>query len=258
MNRGIALPEGRLALPTFVTNRPIMRPFRFAFAALFALSAVAAQASTPSHLYTLNGTFADALGGPSLVANGGTLGATGYTFAANEGLSVAGALQADTYTIDTRFSFDATSGYRKIIDFSALASDAGFYNLSSQLNFYPVVTGPTVGISDGTTVRVTLSRDGSTGLVSGYLNGALEFSFTDTSGLATFNAAGGVANFYVDDFATGQREAAAGFVDYIAIYDSALAASEIGTLTPAVPEPAGWAMLLAGMGVLGWVTNRRR
>jgi len=40
------------------------------------------------HNYDLNGSYADSLGGPSLVPvpNGGTLGATGYTFGPGQGL----------------------------------------------------------------------------------------------------------------------------------------------------------------------------
>ncbi|OYY95110.1 MAG: hypothetical protein B7Y41_05030 [Hydrogenophilales bacterium 28-61-23] len=31
---------------------------------------------------------------------------------------------------------------------------------------------------------------------------------------------------------------------------------ENGSLTPAVPEPETWAMLLAGLGLLGWRARR--
>ena len=58
---------------------------KLAALAALALAAGASQAATPSHLYELNGSFADTFGGPSLVSNGGTLGASSYSFGANLG-----------------------------------------------------------------------------------------------------------------------------------------------------------------------------
>ena len=50
------------------------------------------------HDYELNGSFADALGGPSLTPNGGTLNATNYTFGPNQGLTLAGRCRTRTTT----------------------------------------------------------------------------------------------------------------------------------------------------------------
>jgi hypothetical protein len=234
---------------------------RHAAVALIALSAAASQAAAPSHLYNLNGSLTDAMGGPSLVASGGTLSATGYTFAANAGLSLSNALPSDTYTIDTTFTFDETSGWRKMVDFKDLTSDSGLYNLSTQLNFFSGLgSGPTGVINSGSPVRVTLSRDGSTDTVNGYLNGTLQFSFNDTSGWAKFNAGSNIGHFFIDDFPTGQHEATSGFVDYIAVYNTALSANDIATLTPTagvVPEPSQLALVLGGLGVVGWSLRRK-
>ena len=47
-----------------------------------------AYAASVAHIYELNGSLADSLGGPALSAAGGTLNATNYSFAANQGLSL--------------------------------------------------------------------------------------------------------------------------------------------------------------------------
>ena len=57
-------------------------------AGLAAMPPGLALAATVAHIYELNGSLADSLGGPALVAAGGTLNATNYSFAANQGLSL--------------------------------------------------------------------------------------------------------------------------------------------------------------------------
>ena len=96
-------------------------------AALLSLAA-AQPASAQTHVYTLNNTYADSNGGPSLVPNGstgtGTLSASGYNFTANQGLGLTNALtNPGNYSISLTFSLTDISGYKKLIDFKNLASD---------------------------------------------------------------------------------------------------------------------------------------
>lgn len=77
--------------------------------ALLALAAAPTMAQT-GHVYNLNGSYADANGGPSLTGDGGTLGATGYTFGPNQGLSLRNATNGSVYHIDLLFQLTDVSG----------------------------------------------------------------------------------------------------------------------------------------------------
>ena len=77
------------------------------------LLVASASSQAQDHVYNLNGTLADAFGGPSLSTLGGSLAASGFTFGFNEGLSLTGVV-GSTYTIAMRFRFDEVSGYRRI------------------------------------------------------------------------------------------------------------------------------------------------
>src|SRR5262249_32305612 len=91
--------------------------------------------STPaaSHIYELNGSYADALGGPPLTPAGGTLGPSGYTFAEGQGPSLSSAVSPTTYSLEMLFRIDDTSSYRKLLDFKNRTSDDGLYNLNGAL-----------------------------------------------------------------------------------------------------------------------------
>jgi hypothetical protein len=213
-----------------------------------AVFAVAAPANAVVlHNYDLNGSLADSLGGPSLTANGGVLGPTGYSFGANQGLALSGlGIAADgAYTIELGFSFATLSSYRKIIDFSGLVSDSGLYVLNSALNFYPVTTGPGGAFTVDQIANLVLNRT-SGGLVTGSVNGVEQISFLDSGALALSNT----LNFFIDDFATGQREASAGFVDYIRISGTAPVS--------AVPLPPALPLLAAALGGFGLLSRRRK
>lgn len=218
-----------------------------------ALVGAAHGAPTLIHDYQLNGTFADALGGPALVAAGGTLGGTGYTFAANQGLSLSNGLAGNgNYSIEMSFSFSNTglgAGYRKILDFKDRSSDNGLYALGKALNFYPVATAGTA-FANNVNVDVVLTRDSGTNAVNGYLNGVNMWSFVDAGSLAVFSSANDIVQFFKDDTVTGGGESSGGFVDYIRIYDGAIIPSPNGN----VPEPGTLALL----GVAALVAGLRR
>jgi hypothetical protein len=216
-----------------------------------------------THDYEFNGTLTDSLGGPSLTSLGGTIGASSYTFGQQQGLSLSGALaSAGTYTIDMSFEFTNLSGYQKILDFKNLAADNGLYTLNQNLDYYlgGAINGPTT-LTPSTYMRVDLTRDGTTNLLTAYVNGVAQISFTDSSSDATFSAAGNIINFFQDDNATGGRESSPGSVDQIRIYDTALSATEVSALggpklPGAVPEPAGVILVTTGLAFAGLGARR--
>lgn len=242
----------------------------FGALALAGLVGTASGAATLTHDYQLNGTLADSLGGPALVAAGGSIGGTGYTFGANQGLSLSNGLASNgDYSIEMKFSFDQIGGFRKILDFKNQTSDNGLYALGSQLNFYNFATGGS-GFSNGAMVDVILTRDGGSNGVVGYLNGAPAISFGDTGLDAIFNAANDVVQFFKDDFVTGGGESSSGFADYIRVYTGVVDGNQAACLSSGgttgacgipgggnnVPEPGTLALL--GIAALAAGLRRRR
>ena len=245
---------------------------RFATYTLAALAFCGANAADAAliHNYELNGSLADSLGGPSLTETtpgSGVIGAQAYTFAQNQGLRLAASAlpSLSTYSVETSFLFTDTTGYRRILDFKNRASDTGLYNLNTALNFYNIVTGTSGTIVPAVQTQVVFTRDGTTGTVAGYVNGVQQITFNDAGGLSVIDT---FLTFFQDDLAVS-NEASAGRADFIRIYDNALTATEVaalptGTLpmtppvTGQVPEPASWAMMIGGFGMIGAALRRRR
>lgn len=229
-------------------------------ASVFVIAATNAMAQT--HLYEFNGNLNDSLGGPSLSANGGSLGASAYSFGANQGLSLSNALSADVYTIDMTFSFAPRSSWSKIVDFNNLTADAGLYRYVDSsgavlqiCSCSNKVNSAFGAITDNQPVRITLTRDASQ-VVTQYVNGVSAGSYLDSGNNLTFNTSNHVAHFFMDDSATAFAEASAGSVSRIMIFDSALSSTAVANIN-AVPEPETYAMLMAGLVLIGGVKRRR-
>ncbi len=190
-----------------------------------------------THIYELNGSFADSLGGPSMAPAGGSLGATGYSFGAGQGPNLSNAINSSTYSIEMFFSIDATTGYRRLIDFKNLTSDNGLYNLNTELNFYPHTTGPAGAFVAGQPVHVIVTRDGASNQFIGYVDGVQQISFTDSLLDGTFTGLNNIIHFFKDDVAVPGEEAS-GFLDYVRIYDCVLSAAEVSDLA-AGGSPSG-------------------
>jgi hypothetical protein len=225
--------------------------FRHLLAVLALFAAVDSHAAL-IHQYELNGSLKDQLGGPDLVANGGSLNASSYVFKANQGLQLQEKIGA-VYSVDMVFHFDALGSWRKIIDFGDLKVDAGFYAYGSMLDFYGLA-GTTGKLTAMTDTRLTLSR-GADAMLNIYQDGQLVMSKKDTQPYTDLSRAN--LNFFRDD--RGGSEAGPGAVDFIHIYDNALSAAEVNQLVhpSQVAEPASALLVFCGFGMLG-IARRRR
>jgi len=231
---------------------------RAAAAAAFALTLAIGFSTSRATTYTYeldNSLAADQAGAPALVSDGGTLSASGYSFAAGQGLSLSGVLGPSNtaYFIDIHFSFDhwgnppGSDGYAKIIDFHNKGQDIGFYSArsagSNVLDFYGSAAERrgTTKLTDGQSYDIMLTRSAA-GLVSAYVNNILQFTYNDASAKNAIFA-NGIIRFFEDDLKT-YPEQSSGRVTYI----------EVGT----TPLPAALPLFASGLGALGLLGWRKR
>lgn len=213
----------------------------------FAASFIASAHAGLIHQYDLNGTLADALGGPSLVANGGSLGPSGYTFGFGQGLSLSNPGITTVYRIELVLSLDPECDIKfcKLIDFKNLGDDGGLYTApSNQLALFPIALAGTP-VGNGS-VSLVLSRDAA-GIVSALKDDVLQFTVNDPLDVAAVS--NNILWFFQDDGQQGNPgEHPKGFVDSIRIFDDPQGA--------AAPVP-GTLLLLASAG-LAWSVSRRK
>lgn len=242
-------------------KHPILKKLLVTSATAMLAMACFGQGANLVHLYEFNGSFADSLGGPALVNNGGTLSGGSLLFGANQGptLDIESDLAGD-YSIGLRFSFDAVSGYRKIVDYQDRTADYGMYLDSGVLTLYNYSWVGTTALNPSQTVDLVLTRDGASGVFTAYLNGSTvpEFSITDSGSLAVATNGGGFARFQFlrDDFLQG-TEASGGTLQELRVWDGALAAGEIPNAFMPVPEPGTMALFAGGLLML-WARVRSR
>jgi Concanavalin A-like lectin/glucanases superfamily len=155
----------------------------------------------------------------------------------------------------------SSDGITKVMDFDNLSSDAGLYinDATGLLGFYngsEMVLGTSMTpVVTGQYAQIVLTRDSSTNLVTVYVNGAAQFSFTDSTGLAVLGDASNTGNAYLtlyqDD---GQgiggsivNEGTVGNIARLRLYDGALSADQVAALDTVVPEPATCVLLALGL-----------
>jgi hypothetical protein len=149
------------------------------------------------------------------------------------------------------------SGYRRILDFKDGGLDAGLYSFAGRLSFPPVIFGSESVISAGAALTILVTRIGSTNTLTGYASGIEQFSIVDGAGNGIFSTPGARMVFFRDDNVfPGERTS--GATTSIRIFDRGLSPTEVVALYAPIPEPGTWALTLAGLGLLGWASLRKR
>lgn len=212
--------------------------------------------------YALRGSLDDSVGNSPLAAVGGQITQLGYVFAANQGLGFSFRdFTPENYSVELSFKFDSNLGTSKILDFHNLTSNPGLYAQDGRLSFAPAASSSILDFAPGMDVHVVLTRDGTTSLVTAYVNGQKRFSFYDDASLASPPGQSNKLNFFIDDSPNGQSSG--GTANYLRIFNGDLSASEVSALfhggPPAVvPEPSTFGLLAAGVATAAWHYRRRR
>lgn len=218
------------------------------------LATASAQAVTPIHAYAFDGNVNDSIGG----ANGTLIGGASVV---NGRLLLDG---NDDYVQFNANLVPTTGAYSVFIRVDANQTLGGFTEIISQgftggtgffigtqagggLRLTDTILNPGVLLpADETELLFTSSASGS----NLYLDGTLVFA-TATVGAG---GPGGTATRFGRQFGTFS-EYFGGSIDEIRIYDQVITPAD---LVAAVPEPASWAMLIAGFGLTGAAARRRR
>lgn len=190
------------------------------------------------------------------------------SFGASEqaGLSVntTGLLNSgNAYSVDMVFKFESNDAtWENILGVSNRQSDNAFYvEPGNHLQVYPTGGGPTV-FTFGDYHRISLTNNGA-GHVTAYLDGVFQFDLNSASmDFSTYSSQNParIMHFFADNVVGGGiGEFTDGRVALIRLYDNELTGGEVAHLpTAPVPEPETYAMMLAGLGLLGVAARRRK
>lgn len=214
---------------------------------LFVLQSLSSSLLAQPHEYIFNANLNEYNGGPALTESL-ACGATPGTFGVETAGTTSGAcltsgsfcftdggglqypnpgIVTNSYTIHVLFRFSNLGGYARIIDFSNSASDAGIYFLGACLNLFPngnVGTCPY--FTTNTYYLITFVRDGTTGIISVYVDGTLFGTYNDSGNLyCPANATTPIIFFRDDNVIACENQP--GCVKYISISPNVATASDV-------------------------------
>lgn len=155
------------------------------------------------------------------------------TFPVDQGVAIhtKDVIGSGSYTMimQARFESVPPDGYVRAINwFPSFAVDNGLYLYQGKLDFYDNNVSPadhqgTATVQPNRYVELAVSRDAGSKLITGYVNGAPQFTYTDTFDQAVSPHPAGNVYFFVDN----GNEESAGAIARIRVYDHVLPAGEI-------------------------------
>jgi hypothetical protein len=171
-------------------------------------------------------------------------------------------LISTTYSVEMIVSLTAGTGWRRLLDSLDRQSDSGLYiDPNSNLDDFPSGAGTGSPFTANSFFDIFVTVDPAN-IVTGYLNGAQQFSVSSSDLVIATNTLG----FFLDNTAAGgQNEWSSGNVALIKIFDTVLTPGDVaaetadpfqGTTTSGTPEPGSWLLVLSG--VAGAVIMKRR
>eukprot|EP00698_Gefionella_okellyi_P008125 TRINITY_DN1_c0_g1_i1.p1 TRINITY_DN1_c0_g1~~TRINITY_DN1_c0_g1_i1.p1 ORF type:complete len:2161 (-),score=481.62 TRINITY_DN1_c0_g1_i1:2095-8577(-) len=144
-----------------------------------------------------------------------------YVMAPGQGLQLRlPAANADHYTIAIKAKLTTLNSWRKVIDFSGLSVDAGFYLHFGVPDFLEIEDG-SVTINENTVFEMVLTRD-VTGVFKAYVNCQLALTENDAGqavGIADVDGSDAVFNLFTDDVITNGEEVTGGTIYSIRVWD---------------------------------------
>lgn len=133
----------------------------------------------------------------------------------------------DEYSVVLHGYIDDINGYKKLLDLRSIAADSGIYNRDGFVSFVSGQEAVEANVVENEFFQLVMTRD-SNDLVTIYLNGEIQLSFTDFS-LATSMCFSNEFHFFIDDNTT-LVESPSGAIARITIYDHKLTEEEVGNL----------------------------
>ena len=93
-----------------------------------------------AHGYNFTGSYADQLGGPAIIPDGGSISGSLYNFVPGQGLTLNNGVDPANYSIEMKFKINTITSARnswvKLIDWLGGASEYGLYCHAGAVNFF--------------------------------------------------------------------------------------------------------------------------
>ena len=189
----------------------------------------AAALPNAAHGYNFTGSYADQLGGPAIIPDGGSISGSFYNFAPAQGLTLNNGVNPGNYSIEMKFKLNTITSARndwvKLLDWLGGVNEYGLYCRAGAVHFYGYNAQSTSQvIFPGQLVDLLVTRNGTTKELRVYVNGVIQFSLSDSSdlGLASSNS----VRFLLDDVRSLGQESAGGSLDYIRTFNVVLTAQD--------------------------------